>query len=106
MIVVDGRLTDQLRDATIRAVQHGSYKRIGVLVLLDKRTLVSKERLEEINLCLRTMWATTSVVIKPWIGVDRMENGSVPTSTIPGIADELTVATQVLKQTDLHPRKL
>ena len=58
-------------------------------MLLDKRTLVSKERLEEINLCLRTMWAATSVVIKLWtdrIGVDRMENGSVPASTIPGIA--------------------
>ena len=45
------------------------------------------------------MWAATSVIIKPWtdrIGIDRMENGSVPTSTIPGIADELTVATSKL----------
>ena len=96
MLVVDGRLANQLRDATIRAVQYSSYKRIGVMVLLDKRTLVSKEQLEEINLCLRTMWEATSVIIKPWtdrIGVDKMENGSVPTSTIPGIADKLTVAT-------------
>jgi hypothetical protein len=94
MLVVDGSLANQLRDATIRAVQHGSYKRIGVLVLLDKRTLVSKERL-----CLRTMWAATSVIIKPWtdrISVDRMQNGSVPRSTIPGITDELTVATSKL----------
>ena len=87
MLVVDGRLADQLRDAMIRAVQQGSFKRIGVLVLLDKRTLVSKEQLEEVNICLRTMWASTSVIIKPWtdrIYVDRTENGFVPTSTIPG----------------------
>ena len=61
---------------------------------MDKQTLVSKGRLEEINLCLRTLWAATSVVIKPCadiVGVDRTKNGSVPTSTIPGIANEMTV---------------
>ena len=58
-------------------------------------TLVLKERLVVINLCLWTLWAATSVVIKPWaerVGVHRMENGSVPTATIPGIANEMTVA--------------
>ena len=77
---------DQLQDATIRVVQHGSYKRTGVLILVDKLTLVSKELLVKINLCLRTLWAATSVVIKPWadrVGVNRTENG---------IANELTVA--------------
>ena len=38
MLIVDGRLADQLQDATIRAVQQGSFKRIGVLVLLDNMT--------------------------------------------------------------------
>ena len=51
LLVTDCRLADQLRDATIRAVQHGSYKRKGVLLLVDMETLVSKERLVEINLC-------------------------------------------------------
>ena len=68
-------------------------------MLVDKETLVLKERLVEINLCLWTLWAATSVVIKPWaerVGVHRMENGSVPTATIPGIANKMTVVADKL----------
>ena len=53
----------------------------GVLLLVDKETLVSKEWLVEINLCLWTLWAATSVVIKAWadrVGVHRTQNGSIP----------------------------
>ena len=66
LLVTDGRLLDQLRDATVRAVQHGSHKRTGVLVLFDKDTLESSDRLLEINLCHQSLWAATSVVLKPW----------------------------------------
>ena len=66
--------------------QHGSYKQTGVLLLVDMETLVSKEWRVEINLCLWTLWAATSVVLKPWadrVGVHRMENGSDSTSLQP-----------------------
>ena len=95
LLVTDGRLIDQLRNATIQTVQHGSYKRTGVLLLVDKETLVSMDWLVEINLCLRTQWAATSVVLKPRAdraGVHRTENGSVPMATILGVADEMSVA--------------
>ena len=43
LLVTDGRLLDQLHDATVRAVQHGSHKRTGVLVLVYKDTLELSE---------------------------------------------------------------
>ena len=68
-------------------------------MLLDKSTLVSKAMLLTINMCLCTMLSSTAVIVKLWTGrisVDRMEDSSVPTSTIPGIADELNAATRKL----------
>ena len=96
LVIVDWRLVDQLRDATIRVVQSGAS---GVLILLDRSTLVSKARLLTVNMCLRTMWSSMAVIVKPWtdrISVDRTEDGSLPTSTIPGITEELNTATSKL----------
>ena len=107
--MTDGRLIDQLRDATIRAVQHGSYKRTGVLLLVDKDTLESKDLLVEINLCLRTLWAATSVVLKPLAdraGVHRTQDGYVPTATIPGVADEMSVTSGKLAKLLKSPNRL
>ena len=55
LVIVDWRLADQLRDATIRAVQSGAFKRMGVLMLLDRRTMVSKVRLHTVNMCLHVV---------------------------------------------------
>ena len=85
LVIVDWRLAVQLRDATIRVVQSGAFKRICVLMLLDKSTLVSKARLLTVHMCLRTMWSSMAVIVKPWtnrISVDRTEDSSVPISTI------------------------
>ena len=43
-VIVDWRLADQLRDATIRAVQSGAFK-----------CLVSKVRLHTVNMCLHVV---------------------------------------------------
>ena len=99
LLVTGGRLLDQLRDATVRVVQHGSYKRTGVLLLVDKDMLESRDCLVEINLCLRSLWAATSVVLKPWAdraGINRLQDGSILTASIPGVADEMSVATSKL----------
>ena len=55
LVIVDWSTTDQLANATIRAVQTGTFKRIGVLMILDASTLASKERLLKVNMSLRTM---------------------------------------------------
>ena len=99
LLVTDGRLLDQLRDVIVRAVQHGSYKRMGVLLLVDKDTLESRDHLVKINLCLQSLWAATSVVLKPWAdraGINRTQDGSIPTASIPGVAEEMSVATSKL----------
>ena len=52
-----------------------------------------------VNMCLRTMWSSMAVIVKPWtdrISVDRTEDGSLPTSTIPGNSEELNTATSKL----------
>ena len=42
--MADCRLMDQLRDATVRAVQLGTYKRTGLLVFMDRDTLDSTDQ--------------------------------------------------------------
>ena len=77
-------------------------------MLHDGSTLVLKERLLTVNLCLRTMWSCTAVIMKPWtarINIERKVEGSVPTSTIPGIA-ELNAATSKMDKLLKSPNKL
>ena len=109
LVIVDWRTEDQLSDATIRAVQSGAFKRIRVLMFLNVSTLVSKERLLTVNMCLCTMWSCMAVIVKPCtarINVDRKEDNSVPTSTIPGIAEELNAATSKIEKLLKLPNKL
>ena len=70
-------------------------------MILDASTLASKERLLKVNMRLPTMWACTAVIIKPWTyrtKVDRRDDGTVPTSTIPGIAEEIKVAASKMEK--------
>ena len=68
---------------------------MGVLVLVDKDTLESSDCLVEMNLCLRSLWAATSVVLKPWTDrtdINRMQDSSIPTASIPVVADTMLTA--------------
>ena len=76
----------------VRAVTACTYKRTGLLLLGIQETLDSSERLVELNLCLRSMWASTSVVLKPWTGITRTQEGSFSGAAIPFIADMITTA--------------
>ena len=53
-------------NATICAVQQGVFKRTGLVLLVDVQTLDSSNRLTQVNLCLRSLWSSTTVVLKPW----------------------------------------
>ena len=68
LLVVDCRMIANLRDRSVRAVTACTYKRTGLLLLIDQETLDSSEWLVQLNLCLRSMWASTTVVLKPWTG--------------------------------------
>ena len=96
LLLVNCRLIDNLRDTTVRALQSCTYKRTGLLLLVDKETLDSSDRLVELNLCLRSMWAATTVVLKPWMektgDIIRTQDGSFPMSAIPVVADMITMA--------------
>ena len=66
LLVADCRLLENLWDATIRAVQDGSFKRTGLVLLVDAKTLDSSDRLTQVNLSLRSLWSSTTVLLKPW----------------------------------------
>ena len=87
LLVADCRLLKNLQDATVRAVQDGSFKRCGLVLLVDAKTLDSSDRLTQMNLSLRSLWSSTMVVLKPWTGwtrgITRAEGGMFPTSSIP-----------------------
>ena len=110
---IDGRSADPLADPALRAVQTGTFKGIRVLMILDARTLASKERLLKVNISLHTMWACTAVIMKPWTSrtkVDRRNDAIVPTLKIPGIAEEINGAAskmeKLLKSPNKFPRRL
>ena len=56
---------DNLRDVMIRAVQDGVFKRNGLILLMDAQTLDSSDRLTQVNLCLRSLWSSTTMALKP-----------------------------------------
>ena len=91
LLVAACRLLDNLHDATIRAVQDGVFKRIGLILLVDAQTLDSSDRLTQVNLCLRFLWSSTTVVLKPWTdktrGIARAQDRMFPTSLIRHIAN-------------------
>ena len=45
LLVVDCVMLENLRDATARAVQDGSFRRCGLVLLVDTKTLDSSDKL-------------------------------------------------------------
>ena len=52
LLVVDCVMLENLRDATARAVQDGSFRRCGLVLLVDMKTLDSSDKLTQLNLSL------------------------------------------------------
>ena len=91
LLVVDCVMLENLRDATARAVQDGSFRRCGLVLHVNTKTLDSNEKLTQLNLSLRSLWSSTMVVIKPLSGgIKRAEDRMFPTSSILHIADRIS----------------
>ena len=78
-------------------------------MLVNKDTLESSDRLVEMNLCLRSLWEAKSVVLEPWTdraGINRTQDGSIPTASIPVVADEMSVAACKLAKLLLFSNRL
>ena len=57
---------------------------------MGAEVLDSSDMLTQMNLSLRCLWASTTVVIKPWTGgIARTDDGKFVTASIPQIADRI-----------------
>ena len=91
--------TDALVDATILAMQDGSLKQVGILLILDSEVLASLETLLKVNLTLRSLWACMLILIKQTTSrckTERMDNGIVPYGDIPEIRNKINKAVDKL----------
>ena len=60
LIVVNNVLLETLRSTVARAVEDGSLQRCGFVLLIDEEVLSSETLLRELNLRLRSLWASTT----------------------------------------------
>ena len=68
LLVRDNNLLEQLQLTVTRSVEDGSFHRCGVVLIVDKETLNTEELLRSLNMRMRSLWASTTVLIKPWNG--------------------------------------
>ena len=87
LIIVDNILLETLRSTITRAVDDGSFHRCGVVLLVDEEVLSSETLLMELNLRLRSLWASTTILLQPWNdGIPRSKDGKFATAAITEIA--------------------
>ena len=68
LIVCDNVILEALQYTVTRAVEDGTFHRCGVVLIIDKEALSSDALLTELNMRLRSLWASTTVLLKPWNG--------------------------------------
>ena len=68
LLICDNALLEQLQLAITRAVEDNTFHRCGVVLVVDEETLRSEELLRSLNLRMRSIWASSTVIIKPWNG--------------------------------------
>ena len=83
LIVVDNVLLETLRYTVARAVEDGTFHRCGVVLLIDEEVLSSDALLTELNIRLRSLWASITILLKPWnSGLARAKDGNFATASI------------------------
>ena len=93
LLIVDNHLLETLRDAVVRAVDDGSFRPCGIALLVGEEVLGSTDALTQMNLSLRSIWAFTTVVVKPWTGgIPRTSDGKFATASIPQITERIDQA--------------
>ena len=64
-----------------RVVEDGTFHRCGVVLHIDEEVLSSDALLTEMNIRLRSLWASTTVLLKPWNGgLARAKDGNFATA--------------------------
>ena len=87
LIICDNVLLETLQYTVTRAVEDGTFHRCGVVLVIDEETLSSDILLKELNMRLRSLWASTSILLKPWNGgLPRGNDGNFLTAAIGDIA--------------------
>ena len=90
LLVADNHLLENLQDEVVRAAQDGSFRRCRLVLLVGAEVLDSSDVLTQMNLSHRCLWASTTLVIKPWTGgIARTDDGKFITASIPQIADRI-----------------
>ena len=93
LLVCDNNLLEQLQLTVTRAVEDGSFHRCGVVLIVDEETLNSEELLRSLNMRMRLLWASTTVLIKPWNGgLPRGRDGHFFTDAVGDIAARIDQA--------------
>ena len=81
LIVCDNVLLETLRYTVARVVEDGTFHRCGVVLHIDEEVLSSDALLTEMNIRLRSLWASTTVLLKPWNGgLARAKDGNFATT--------------------------
>ena len=65
LLICDNVLLNTLRYTVTRAVEDGTFHHCGVVLIIDKEALSSDALLTELNMKLRSLWASTTVLLKP-----------------------------------------
>ena len=66
---------------------------------MDTQTLDSSDKLTQLNLSIRSIWASTTVLLKPWaVGIARTDERNFVTSLILTIADRVGQGVRRLPQ--------
>ena len=97
LIVCDNVLLKKLQYTITRAVEDGTFHRCSLLLVIDEETLSSAILLNELNMRMRSLWASTSILIKPWNGgLPRGKDGNFFTAAIGDIAARIDQALKKL----------
>ena len=81
LIICDNILLETLQHTVTRAVEDRTFYRCGPII--DEETLSSDILLKELNMRMRSLWASTSVLIKPWNGgLPRCKDGHFLTAAV------------------------
>ena len=93
LLVYDNNLLEELQLTVTRAEEDISFHRCGIVLIVDEDTLNSEELLRSLNMRMRSLWASTSVLIKPWNGgLPRCKDGHFLTAAVGDIAARINQA--------------
>ena len=93
LIVCDNNLLEELQLTITRVVEDGSFHRCDIVLIIDEDTLNSEALLKNLNMRMRSLWASMSVLIKPWNGgLPRCKDGHFFTTAVGDIAARIDQA--------------